>query len=180
MQVSDQELLARLILAEGISTSCLGKTPEKDRKIFELLSYGVMNRVSMSAHSKKMQTKYGQGVRGVIFHPGQFNPAVSQRSQFSKIFVCPVESDLSRGLWNLAWEAAGKAITRPADNPFLITDWEKKKGVSLVSHFYYPKSAQATKSPPRWADVSKHSKTWVKDVGIDECIWFFRLEREFN
>ncbi len=180
LKVSDQEVLARLVFAEGLSTGCLGNA-DQDPAVFELLAYGVMNRVRLSERFEMFAKKYGSGVRGVVFQPKQFNPAVSSQSKYSRYFLCPFDvtrdSEDQKRLWKLAWQAAGKAVLRPSDNPFLLTEWEKKKGLSLVTHFYYPKSVQATRVPPNWVDVSENSRTWVRDVAMKDCLWFFRLER---
>ncbi len=79
----DQEILTRLVYAEGISTGH-GDNPV----VYEAIAWGVMNRVRLGDVSPSKQRVYGRGIRGVIFKEGQFNPAVSRRSQFSREFLC--------------------------------------------------------------------------------------------
>lgn len=128
-----RELLARLVHAEGRSTG----HPD-DPLVYEAIAWGVMNRVRLGERSPTMRRRYGDGLEAVIFRKGQFNPAVSPRSQFSREMLCPTDP----GTWQLAEAAAGTALTG-RDNPFVTTDWERRQGLSLVVNFYYPDSVQA-------------------------------------
>jgi hypothetical protein len=127
------ELLARLIYAESRSTGFAD-----DAHVYRALAWGVMNRVRLGEASSAMRRRYGDGIAGVIFRKGQFNPAVSPRSPFSRDFLCPQDS----ARWGLAMEAAQIAL-RGRDNPFIQTAWEHRHGLSLVVNFYYPGSSQA-------------------------------------
>ena len=106
-----------------------------DPLVHEAIAWGVMNRVRLAERSESMKKSYGSGIRGVVFKKGQFNPAVSPRSPFSRDFLCPKE----RAIWRLALEAAGKAMAGEK-NPFIQTPWEQEHNLSLVVNFYYPKS----------------------------------------
>lgn len=130
---SDQLLLARLAYAEGHSTGF----PD-DPLVYRGIAWGVMNRVRLAEASPQMRRRFGSGVAGVIFRKGQFNPAISPRSAFSRGFLCP--DDPPR--WRLAEAAAAEALAGRG-NPFIRTSWEKTHGVSLVVNFYYPASSQA-------------------------------------
>src|SRR5688500_17419327 len=90
--VSDEELLARLVNAESISTGY----PD-DPQVYRAIAWGVMNRVRLAERSTYGAKHYGSGVAGVIFKAGQFNPAVSPRSKFRKELLCPAEPT-----WSLA------------------------------------------------------------------------------
>ena len=90
---SPAELLARLVYAEALSTG-IGDDP----LVHEAIAWGVMNRVRLAERSESAKRSYGSGIRGVVFKKGQFNPAVSPRSPFSKDFLCPKE----RALWQMA------------------------------------------------------------------------------
>jgi hypothetical protein len=170
-RIKEDELLARLIYAEGASTGF----PDEDA-VYEAIAWGVMNRVRLGDASPSLQKVYGKGIRGVIFKPGQFNPAVSKRSQFSGEFLCP--GDPRR--WSMAQAAAMKAI-RGEGNPFIVTDWERRHGISLVVNFYYPGSIQARKPTAPWEN-SRHLR-FVGDVDIgrqplsSEKVRFYRLSR---
>jgi hypothetical protein len=123
-----------------------------------------------------MKRSFGSGIRGVIFKKGQFNPAVSPRSPFSRDFLCPKE----RTLWRLALDAAGKAMGGEK-NPFIQIPWEQDHHLSLVVNFYYPKSVQATGPYPPWEGGG--SLEFIGDVLIGdkllpaEHIRFYRLAR---
>ncbi len=85
-----------------------------------------------------MRRLYADGVSGVIFRKGQFNPAVSPRSPYSGDFLCPRDATT----WGLTVAAATRAV-QGRGNPFIQSDWERARGLSLVVNFYYPASTQA-------------------------------------
>jgi len=154
--ISDAELLARLVYAETASTGF----PD-NRPVYEAIAWGVMNRVRLGDASPSMQKVYGRGIWGVIFKKGQFNPAVSKKSPFSREFLCP--RDPHR--WSMAQAAAQSAINGQI-NPFIATSWEKKHGISLVVNFYYPRSVQAKKPLAPWEAVK--GLQFIGDVSIGE------------
>jgi hypothetical protein len=133
-----------------------------------------MNRVRLAASCPMAQQAYGRGIPGVIFKKGQFNPAVSGKSPFSKEFLCP--SSISR--WHMAGKAARQALTC-RDNPFIQTPWEKAHGLSLVVNFYYPQSIQAKAPLAPWENSS--ALQYIGDVRIGDTllsaqkIRFYRL-----
>ena len=168
-KLSQKELLARLVYAEAHSAG-FGDDP----LVHEAIAWGVMNRVRLADRSESMKRSYGSGIRGVIFKKGQFNPAVSSRSPYSREFLCPKE----RTLWRMALEAAGKAMAGEK-NPLIQTPWEQEKGLSLVVNFYYPKSVQANGSYAPWEGSG--GLEFIGDVMIGdkllpaEHIRFYRL-----
>jgi hypothetical protein len=170
-KLSQKELLARLVYAEALSTG-IGDDP----LVHEAIAWGVMNRVRLAERSESMKKSYGSGIRGVVFKKGQFNPAVSLKSPFSKDFMCPKE----RAIWRLSLEAAGKAMAGEK-NPFIQTSWEQGNHLSLVVNFYYPKSIQAKGPYPPWEDGG--GLEFIGDVMIGdkmlpaEHIRFYRLAR---
>jgi hypothetical protein len=121
-----------------------------------------------------MQRAYGHGINGVIFKKGQFNPAISQKSPFSKAFLCPEHSKH----WSMATGATERAI-KGVNNPFIQTTWEKTNGISLVVNFYYPKSSQAKGTFAPWE--GNKSLAFIGDILIDgkklsaDLIRFYRL-----
>ncbi|MFA6999995.1 MAG: hypothetical protein WC241_02650 [Candidatus Paceibacterota bacterium] len=167
--ISDQELLARLVYAEGLSTGFAD-----DQLVYDAIAWGVMNRMRLGESSQSMRRAYGQGIQGVIFKKGQFNPAISKRSPFSKAFICPDHT----GHWRMAKAAAENAI-RGANNPFIQTPWEKQNSMSLVVNFYYPQSTQAKGTLAPWE--GNKSLSFVGDILIDgkvlsaNRIRFYRL-----
>jgi len=130
---SSRELLSRLAHAEGRSTG-----HPTDPLVYEAIAWGVMNRVRLGERSPTMRRRYGDGLAGVIFRKGQFNPAVSSRSRFSREMLCPTDART----WAMA-EAAAEVALAGDDNPFVQTEWERRHGLSLVVNFYYPDSVQA-------------------------------------
>ncbi len=170
-KLSQKELLARLVYAEALSTG-FGDAP----LMHEAIAWGVMNRVRLAERSESMKKSYGNGIRGVVFKKGQFNPAVSPRSPFSRDFLCPKE----RTIWRLALAAAGKAMAGEK-NPLIQTPWEQEHNLSLVVNFYYPKSVQAKGPYPPWEGGG--GLEFIGDVMIGdkmlpaEHIRFYRLAR---
>lgn len=167
--IPDDELLARLVYAEAASTGF----PD-DPLVHEAIAWGVMNRVRLGEASPSMQKRYGRGIRGVLFKKGQFNPAVSPKSPFSRDFFCPGDRDR----WTMAQTAARIAL-KGVGNPFIRTPWEKQHGLSLVVNFYYPSSIQAKGPHAPWEDSA--GLRFVEDARIGdrvlppERIRFYRL-----
>ena len=170
-KLPQMELLARLVYAEALSTG-IGDDP----LVHEAIAWGVMNRVRLAERSESMKKSYGSGIRGVIFKKGQFNPAASSKSPFSKDFLCPKE----RALWRLSTAAAGKAMAGEK-NPFIQTSWELENNLSLVVNFYYPKSIQSKGPYPPWEHGG--GLEFIGDVMIGdkllpaEHIRFYRFAR---
>ena len=170
-KLSQKELLARLVYAEALSTGF-----GDDSLVHEAIAWGVMNRVRLAERSESMQKSYGSGIRGVVFRRGQFNPAVSTKSPFSRDFLCPKE----RAIWRLAFTSAGKAMAGER-NPLIQTPWEQENNLSLVVNFYYPKSIQAKGPYPPWEGSG--GLEFIGDVLIGdkllpaEHIRFYRLAR---
>ena len=156
--VEPPELLTRLVYAESISTG-LGDDP----LVHLGIAWGVMNRARLGNLSPSMQTTYGRGIQGVVFKKGQFNPAVSERSQLSREFLCP--KDVER--WRLARAAAETALNGKG-NPFIRTPWEREHNLSLVVNFYYPQSVQAQGPLAPW-EGNKALK-FVGDVPMGEKV----------
>jgi hypothetical protein len=170
-KLSQKELLTRLVYAEALSTGF-----GDDALVHEAIAWGVMDRVHLAERSESMKKNYGSGIQGVIFKKGQFNPAVSPRSPFSRDFMCPKE----RTLWRLAVTAAGKAMSGEK-NPLIQTPWEQEHGLSLVVNFYYPKSLQAKGPHPPWEGSG--GLEFIGDVMIGdkmlpaEHVRFYRLAK---
>ncbi|HQG31269.1 MAG TPA: cell wall hydrolase [Deltaproteobacteria bacterium] len=167
-RIAEEEVLARLVYAESLSTGYAD-----DQAVYEAIAWGVMNRVRLSRAFPSKARIYGSGIKGVIFKEGQFNPAVSKRSRFSKEFLCP--SDKAR--WRMAELAALKALAG-SGNPFIETPWEKEHGLSLVVGFYYPHSIQA-KSPLAPWEKSRALK-FIGDVKIGGTVLSSRKVRFYR
>jgi hypothetical protein len=169
--VGPQELLARLAFAEGRSTGFA-----EDPLVYAGIAWGVMNRVRLAEASPQMRQRYGRGVTGVIFRRGQFNPAISPRSPFSKDFLCPQEPTR----WRLANEAATRAIGGDT-NPLIQSPWERTHGLSLVVNFYYPGSTQAKGPHAPWEGSAGLTFVGAVEIGgqvlAPERIRFYRLSQ---
>jgi hypothetical protein len=156
--VEPRELLTRLVYAESISTG-FGHDP----LVHQAIAWGVMNRVRLGERSPGMQRTYGRGIQGVVFKKGQFNPAVSERSQFSREFLCPGHGER----WQLAKAAAETALTARG-NPLIMTRWEREHNLSLVVNFYYPQSIQAKGPLAPWE--GNKALIFVGDVPMGENV----------
>lgn len=151
---ADQELLARLVHAEGRSTG-----HAHDPLVYEGIAWGVMNRVRLAERSATLRRRYGAGLAGVVFRKGQFNPAVSPRSRFSRELLCPSDP----ATWRLAEMGAVRALAGEG-NPFVRTEWERRHGLSLVVNFYYPASEQAKGPYAPWEGDT--GLRFIGDVGL--------------
>jgi hypothetical protein len=177
----EEDVLSRLIFAEGLSTG-MQTHPEcvkESAVLFESIGWGVLNRVRMSQFSPRWKFKYGDGILGVVFKRGQFNPAVSARSRFSEIFLCPGKDPSRKDLYCEASKITHRLLASPpGNNPLLQEPWEKKNGVSLINQFYYPLSEQATNPPPVWADPKRKVRNLIfsGEALPENCLWFFRNE----
>lgn len=169
--ISEEELLARLVYAETASTGF-----PHDPVMYEAISWGVMNRVRLGGASPSMQKAFGKGIHGVVFQKGQFNPALSRGSPFSREFLCPGDP----WKWEKAQVAARKAMEGEG-NPFISTEWEKRHGLSLVVNFYYPSSVQAQEPYAPWENST--ALRFVEEARIGdsvvppERVRFYRLSR---
>jgi hypothetical protein len=152
VDVEPLELLARLVYAESIATG-FGDDPLVQQGI----AWGVMNRVRLGDRSPSMQRTYGRGIQGVVFKKGQFNPAVSERSRYSREFLCPGDGER----WRVARAAAETALNGRG-NPLIMTRWEREHDLSLVVNFYYPQSVQAKGPLAPWEESK--TLTFVGDV----------------
>lgn len=152
------ELLARLVYAESISTG-FGDDP----RVHQAIAWGVMNRVRLGDLSPSMARTYGRGIHGVVFKKGQFNPAVSERSRFSREFLCPEDIEG----WRLARAAAETALNGRG-NPLIMTPWEREHKLSLVVNFYYPQSVQANGPLAPWEE--NKALRFVGDVPMGEKV----------
>jgi hypothetical protein len=152
------ELLSRLVYAESQSTGF----PD-DPLVYQGIAWGVMNRVRVGEKFPSKARIYGVGIAGVIFKKGQFNPAISLKSPYSKEFLCPRHG--ARWQWALD---ASQAAQQSDQNPFLQTSWEQQHGVSLVVNFYYPASIQARAPEAPWE--RDKSLLFVGDVSIKNTV----------
>ncbi len=140
----------------------------------------------MNEHNLTYANKYVKRIKGVIFQKNQFNPAISEKSPYSVYFRCPNKAPNFQEHWKWATLAMRTAVDNPMDSPFIKSKWEKKNSIPLVSHFYYPLSKQASKTPPDWADRKKHPRAVFPDLMIrdkyipETCILFFRHEKPLN
>jgi hypothetical protein len=156
--VEPPELLARLVYAESISTG-FGDDP----CVHQAIAWGVVNRVRLGDLSRSMQRAFGRGIHGVVFKEGQFNPAVSGRSPFSREFLCPKDAER----WRLA-RAAAEVALEGKENPFFMTPWERERKLSLVVNFYYPQSVQAKGPLAPWE--GNKALRFVGDVPMGEKV----------
>jgi hypothetical protein len=153
--LDENDVFTRLVFTEGISAFEASESCQKKSKnIFQLIAWGVWSR-------KELAPRFGKDLKGVIFKKGQFNPAVSLKSKYSDYFLCPEKYEKFNTYWKEAEAAVKMVVNNSSLTPFK----------NPVTHFYYPKSRQATAKPPEWADIK--SKNFVKESS-GECLWFFR------
>jgi hypothetical protein len=166
---ADAELLGRLVLAEATSTGFAD-----DPAVHRAIAWGVMNRVRLAERSATAVRWYGRGVRGVVFQPSQFNPAISTRSRFSRLFLCP--ADAAR--WDLATAAAAEALGGSSGVAVARTAAEQAAGLDGAVNFYYPSSEQARGPDAPWEGDLPRVTVTVDGVPLDPAkVVFYRLSR---
>ncbi|MBX9766848.1 MAG: hypothetical protein K2X47_06215, partial [Bdellovibrionales bacterium] len=143
----------------------------------------VRSRVELSRRFPRHRKTFGTDWYGVIFQRNQFNPAVSKKSAFRKLFMCPQKSPRFIESWARVRETAEKVTDKHSLSPLVTTPFEKSEGYSLVTHLYYPQSIQATNPPAEWVTAKKKEKLEVRGLKLDgvslsdECLWMYREKK---
>jgi hypothetical protein len=168
-RLSEAELLRRLIFAETVSVG-LKRSASCSRDsvaIMEAIAWGVRHRVGVRRPR----------LREVILEPGQFNPALSDRSVYGKFFRCPAEEAARDSELEFLWSESEAVVSRVLTSKIEASPF----GSRGPGNFYYPLSSQASKRPPRWADLSQAQAkaNYIAGVVISgvsfshECVHFF-------
>ena len=186
LNVEDAELLARLTWAETeslLSGPKAGACVKNFDVYAKAIAWVVRARVDLARRNARHRKLFGSGWYGVIFKKGQFNPAVSRKSAFQKLFICPQKSSRFLKHWLQTQELADKVLDKHSLSPLVATRFEMSEGYSLVSHLYYPLSSQATSEPPAWVRDLRARKLQVRGLKLDglslsdDCLWMFRGPR---
>lgn len=187
----DEELLTRSVFAEGVSTYfySLMECTKQSPLIFQAIAWGIKNRVDKAEKSTAHRKRFGQGIRGILFHLDQFNPSVSPNVEYSRLFACPTSYYEGRDFRGLSCHKNQKHFTKKNFEKY----WQLAKGAAQVvmdkksvkpfqaTSFYYPlyvySSGQQCRQykKPSWASHDKSLKN-VKINGQSlstECVWFF-------
>lgn len=161
-QITDQEILARLIFSEGLSTGCLNHKVCSNiisfkEHIFNKIGWGIALRIKNSIYD-------------VVFKKFQFRTSFSpkmsdnKKNIFAHFFLCPEvsESYLKESkiryedLFQSAFIITGDIIHSKS----IPSDYKK------VTNFFYPKSPVFGEITPRWATdsnlIKRISNEWIK------------------
>jgi hypothetical protein len=179
--LSKEELLARLIYSESLSTGywkeiCNAKSEDD---IMKTIGWGIMNRVKGKA--KLSLDAYSD----IIFGKNQFRTSFSSKktNPFAEAFLCPLKSG---GYLNQTTKKPTainlyKKSQKIASD--IITAYEKS-GISDeykgITNFFYPHSEFFGEMRPKWApdkDATKN-KGYLNtlDVSDKPCIESYRLK----
>ncbi|HBL18909.1 MAG TPA: hypothetical protein DD417_19645 [Elusimicrobia bacterium] len=166
--LTDAELAARLVYAEALATGCSGEAFLP--KIVRGIAWVVASRVRASEKSPAAARRFGKGVRGVVFQPGQFDSTLSTRYSLSrwKDFLCPRDAKV----WALARDAVRAGFAPGAAGPFA---GRSATGVYYYRHFD-PWPAAKRPPVPAWAAPDRQNRLrfpGAEDPALDACIGFF-------
>lgn len=172
-EVSEQELVTRLVYAETLATNCFS---EKYKGLSDEISAGIAaviyNRVLRAQESAALARRFGKGIHGVVFQKSQFNSSLSTKYSLSqwKEFLCPTKPDLWIGAVRKTQE-----IFSGDQDPFADTT------VTSVYYYRHFDSKPVEKRPPlpNWAKENSSHRVQMKSVdsaknkSLKDCIGFF-------
>lgn len=165
-QLTDQEVLARLIFSEGLSTGCLNhkvcsNVGSFKEHVFNKIGLGIALRIKNNIYD-------------VVFKKSQFRTSFSpkmsgkKKNIFAHFFLCPEasesylkDSDIRYDdLFQNAFIVAGDIIHSKS----IPSDYKK------VTNFFYPKSPVFGEITPRWAIesnlIKKISNEWIRFYNV--------------
>lgn len=166
--LSDDEIVARLVFAEALASRCLElgeRTPEKARELTESIAWVVWNRV------RAKSAVFGTGARGVVLKKAQFRSTFGRCDVAKRMeFLCPNENEL--------WDHSVRAMERAkagAENP-----------LPRVHHYFFTRHFDESKEPacarwkgvmPGWTQGARVAREISADDGADRkaCAIFYRL-----
>lgn len=180
--LSDHEVLARLIFSETLSTGYFKKVCEapNEMALMEAIGWGILNRVDK--YSPKRDDPKPDAFFHVIFKPGQFRTSFSGKGDnpYAKVFLCPhlsMEYFEKAGLTEQGLTVYGKAKETAAR----IIDTYQNSGLptnySKITHFFFPHSTQGGTTRPAWAKDPdpKKNKGYVNVLNVEKpCAEFYR------
>lgn len=179
--LSKEEMLARLIFSEALSTGYWeGRcSANSDLDIFMAIGWGVMNRISLLKNQDDL------GFISVIFRKGQFRTSFSSKKNnpFAVAFLCPLKADqyLKSSSNN---PDAQILYLRTLEISKKIVDEFSQVGIpskySGITNFFYPYSSFYGNIRPPWAANKKPSKNrgYVNVLDVDDkpCVESYQLK----
>lgn len=179
--LSKEELLARLIYSEALSTgywkgTCNAKSAED---IFTNIGWGIMHRVRGKA--KNNLDAYSE----VIFGKSQFRTSFSGKkpNPFAEAFLCPLGSQ--KYFDGIEKKVAASELYAQSQEIAMeiIAEYEKSgipKKASGITNFFYPHSEFFGEIRPSWAPDKEATKNrgYVNLLEVKEqpCVEFYRLK----
>lgn len=179
--LSKEELLARLIYSESLSTGYWnnGCKAKSDTDIMTGIGWGIMNRVKSKA------TASLDAYSDVIFGKLQFSTSFSSKKKnpFAEAFLCPTKSDTYLNTARVPAKAA-ELYKKAQDTAKKIVSEYEANGIPAnykgITNFFYPESEYFGEMRPKWAPSKDPSqnKGYVNllDAGNPPCVEFYRLK----
>ncbi len=158
--LSDQEVFARLILAETLASTC----PSAD--VSRGIAWSLRDRVE-ARNSKS----FGLG-REVVFKKQQFRSSTGSCDvAMREVFLCPSSAGASwKSRWKDATEAYAETQRRDAKSPFK----------SKAYHYFFPRHFDQSVNCAKWKGVTPawaSSARELKPKGLEiksSCVGFYR------
>lgn len=179
--LSKEELLARLIYSESLSTGYWNDkcTAKSEDDIMMTIGWGIMNRINQKARSSL------DAYSDVIFMKNQFRTSFSSKkiNPFAQAFLCPFKSDKYLNQTQKKPTAADLYKKSQEIANSIVTDYEKngiKAEYKSITNFFYPYSEYFGEMRPKWAankDPNKN-KGYLKNLGFGNkpCVETYRLK----
>lgn len=178
--LSKEELLARLIYSEALSTgywknACKAKS-ESD--IMKSIGWGIMNRVKSKARSSL------DAYSDVIFDKNQFRTSFSGKKSnpFAEAFLCPLKSQ--KYLDKTSRKPTATTLYKKAQvlATEIVSEFEKNgipQSYRGITNFFYPHSEFFGELRPTWAPakIPTKNKGYVNTLGVNDkpCVESYRL-----
>lgn len=179
--LSKEELLARLIYSEALSTGYWNRRCHANsaQDLFTTIGWGIMNRVKTKSVSSL------DAYSDVIFAEKQFSTSFSGKkaNPFAAAFLCPLESQKyldkskSKGVAQDLFKQVS-AVSRDIIRDFESSGIpEKYRG---ITNFFYPHSEYFGELRPAWAKNKdpKKNRGYINLLGAksNPCAEFYRLK----
>jgi len=182
LNLSDHEVLSRLIFSEALSTGYWSKrcNAPSVESLMEAIAWGVMNRVAN--YSPNRDDPKPDAIFHVIFAQKQFSTSFSSYNDnpFAKAFLCPLEA--RRYLEKVeSTEEAYDIYTKAKETAAGVLVKYQQSGIPAlfanITHFFYGYSEFGGGARPAWAkdpDPAKN-KGYVQLIsGEKPCAEFYR------
>jgi hypothetical protein len=179
-KLSAEDVLARLIFSEGLSTGCLrdedcNTVADFKTNILTKIGWGIAKRFK-NKNNQKNNTQLNKDIYDTVFKKLQFRTSFTPKMSgnrdniYAQAFLCPekVKTYLSEVNLNyLELLKAAQEVAAQVSNEDIIGDYR------FVTNFFYPKSPVFGEITPLWAKVAKPiiGNKWISMYNIRKTVF---------